>query len=169
MTYFTKDIVYFVCTVIELNSKRCTHFRVEEVRVQLKGVVRLWRVHLKVVSTDWNVELCRVLQKRNVEVCRVQLKRNIELCRVQLKRMINQQCCSTTAPHCLAVRSSIWALCTVFKYKHKYKHCQGHNGPKTLCTLTHSTSLVQSRSFNKLWYLGQTSWFCLAEGENYIK
>ena len=37
MTYFTKDIVYFVCTLIELKSKKCTHFRVEEVRVQLKG------------------------------------------------------------------------------------------------------------------------------------
>ena len=46
------------------------------------------------------------------------------------------------------------------------KHC--HNGPKALSTLTHSTSLVQNRSFNKLWYLGQTSaWLCLAKGEKY--
>ena len=38
------------------------------------------------------------------------------------------------------------------------------NVPKSLSTLTHSTPLVQSRSFNKLWNLGQTSaWFCLAK------
>ena len=49
------------------------------------------------------------------------------------------------------------------------KHCQRHIRPKALSMLTHSTPLVQSRSFNKLWYLGQTSWFCLAKGENYIK
>ena len=30
------------------------------------------------------------------------------------------------------------------------KHCQRHNGPTVLNTLTHSTPLVQSRSFNKL-------------------
>ena len=48
------------------------------------------------------------------------------------------------------------------------KHC--HNGPKALSTSTHSTPLVQSRSFNKLWYLGQTSaWLCLAKGENYTR
>ena len=41
MTYFTKDIVYFVCTVIELNSEKCTDFRVEEVIVQLKAIVNL--------------------------------------------------------------------------------------------------------------------------------
>ena len=28
------------------------------------------------------------------------------------------------------------------------KHCQGHNGPKALSTLTLSTPLVQCRSFN---------------------
>ena len=32
----------------------------------------------------------------------------------------------------------------------KRKLCQRHNGPKALSTLTHSTPLVQSRSFNKL-------------------
>ena len=37
------------------------------------------------------------------------------------------------------------------------KHSQKHNGPKTLSTLTHSTTLFQSRGFNKLWNLGQTS------------
>ena len=30
------------------------------------------------------------------------------------------------------------------------KHCQKHNEPKVLSTLTHSTTLVQSRSFNKI-------------------
>ena len=39
-------------------------------------------------------------------------------------------------------------------------HCQRHNGHKALSTLTHLTHLVQSRSFNKLWNLSQTSaWF----------
>ena len=34
--------------------------------------------------------------------------------------------------------------------------------------LTHSTSWVQSRSFNKLWNLGQTlAWFWLAKGKKY--
>ena len=37
-----------------------------------------------------------------------------------------------------------------------FKHCQRHNGPKALSTLIHSTPLVQSRSFNKLWNLDQT-------------
>ena len=37
-----------------------------------------------------------------------------------------------------------------------------------MSTLTHSKPLVQSRIFNKLWYLGQTSaWLCLAKGEKY--
>lgn len=41
---------------------------------------------------------------------------------------------------------------------------------QALTTLTHSTPLVQSRSFNKLWNLGQTSvWFCLARGEKYVE
>ena len=43
------------------------------------------------------------------------------------------------------------------------KHCQRHNGPKALSTLTHSIPSVQSKSFTKLWNLGQTSaCFCLA-------
>ena len=46
------------------------------------------------------------------------------------------------------------------------KLCQRQNRPKALSTLTHSTPLVQSKSFNKLWNFGQTSaWFCLAKGE----
>ena len=36
--------------------------------------------------------------------------------------------------------------------------------PKTLRTLTNSTPIVQSRSFNKLWNLGQ-AWLCLAKGK----
>ena len=48
------------------------------------------------------------------------------------------------------------------------KHCQRHNRPKALSMLIHSTPLVQNRSFNKLWNLGETSaWFCLAKGEKY--
>ena len=44
-----------------------------------------------------------------------------------------------------------------------------HNGVKALSTLTQSTPLYQSRSFNNLWYLGQTSaWFCFARGEEYM-
>ena len=45
----------------------------------------------------------------------------------------------------------------IIKDRHPWtlKHCQRHNGPKALSTLTHSTTLVQSRSFNKLWNLGQ--------------
>ena len=47
---------------------------------------------------------------------------------------------------------------------------------KTITIRTHtieylapSTPSVQSRSFNKLWNLGQTSaWFCLAKGEKWI-
>ena len=31
------------------------------------------------------------------------------------------------------------------------KYCQTHNGSKALSTLAHSTSLVQSRSFNNHW------------------
>ena len=38
----------------------------------------------------------------------------------------------------------------------KRKHCQRHNGPKALSTLTHSTPLVQSRNINKLWNFYQT-------------
>ena len=34
--------------------------------------------------------------------------------------------------------------------QHLTKHCPRHNGPKALSTLTHSTPLIQSRSFNKL-------------------
>ena len=30
------------------------------------------------------------------------------------------------------------------------RHCQMHNGPKALSTLTNSTYIVQSKSFNKL-------------------
>ena len=46
-----------------------------------------------------------------------------------------------------------------------WKHCQRHNGPEVLSNLTHSTPSVQSRSFNKLWNLGQTSAsFCLEKG-----
>ena len=41
------------------------------------------------------------------------------------------------------------------KVRIQKKHCQRHNGPKTLSTLTQSTPLVQNRSFNKLWNLGQ--------------
>ena len=41
---------------------------------------------------------------------------------------------------------------------------------QALRTLTHLTPLVQSRSFNNLWNLGQTSvWFCLEKGEKYIE
>ena len=40
------------------------------------------------------------------------------------------------------------------------KHYQRHSGPKTLSTLTHSTPLVQSRSFNKPWNLGQLGFVC---------
>ena len=36
-------------------------------------------------------------------------------------------------------------------------HCQRHDRPKALSTLSRSTLLVQSRNFEKLWYLGQTS------------
>ena len=50
----------------------------------------------------------------------------------------------------------------------KIKHCQRNSGTKALSTSTHSTLLVQSRSFNKHWNLGQISaWFCLAKGEKY--
>ena len=35
------------------------------------------------------------------------------------------------------------------------KHCERRNVPKALSTLTHSTTSVQSRSFNKLWNLSQ--------------
>ena len=44
---------------------------------------------------------------------------------------------------------------------------QRHNGPNALCTLTLSTPRFQSRSFNKLWNLTQSSvLFCLAKGES---
>ena len=36
------------------------------------------------------------------------------------------------------------------KVRIQMKHCQKHNGPKALSTLTQSTSIVQNRSFNKL-------------------
>ena len=50
------------------------------------------------------------------------------------------------------------------------RHCQRHNRPKALSTLTHSTTLLQSRSFNKLWSLCQTlAGFCLVKGGKYIK
>ena len=50
------------------------------------------------------------------------------------------------------------------------KHCQKHNGPMSMSTLTHSTPLAQSRSFNKLRNLGQTlAWFCLVKSEKYIE
>ena len=51
----------------------------------------------------------------------------------------------------------------------KIKHWQRNSGAKALSTSTNSTLLVQSRSFNKHWNLGQTSaaWFCLAKGEKY--
>ena len=50
------------------------------------------------------------------------------------------------------------------------KHCQRHNGPKAMRTLTHSIPLVQRRSLNKLWNLGQTSaLFGLAKGEKCIE
>ena len=42
---------------------------------------------------------------------------------------------------------------------HTYIHCQRHYRPQTLCTLTHSTHLVPSRSFNKHWNLGPTCFF----------
>ena len=42
------------------------------------------------------------------------------------------------------------------------KHCQRHNGPKALSTLTQSTPLVESRSFNKIiksWSNFSLVWF----------
>ena len=60
---------------------------------------------------------------------------------------------------------------TVFeqeKYLLINKHCQRHNRPKALGTLTHSTPFVQGKSFNKLWNLNQTSpWYCLAKSKIY--
>ena len=47
------------------------------------------------------------------------------------------------------------------------KHCPQHNGPKAVSTLTHTTPLVQSKSFKKLWNVGQTS-ALLAKCEKYI-
>ena len=52
----------------------------------------------------------------------------------------------------------------------KIEHYQRHNGPKALNTLTHSTPFVQSRGFNKLWNLGQTSaWSCLTKVKKYVE
>ena len=46
------------------------------------------------------------------------------------------------------------------------KHCQRHNGTKALSTLTHSTPLVQSRSFNKFSILGQIwAWVLVGKGQ----
>ena len=57
-------------------------------------------------------------------------------------------------------------LCKIYKRKHSKEHCQRHNRPKALSTLTHSTILFQIRSLNKHWNLGQTSvWFCSKEQE----
>ena len=39
----------------------------------------------------------------------------------------------------------------------KQKHCRRHKWPKALNALTQSTPLFQSKSFNNLWNLGQTS------------
>ena len=48
------------------------------------------------------------------------------------------------------------------------KHCQRHNGPKALRTLTQLTLFFQSRGFYNLWNLGQASaWFCLAIGKKW--
>ena len=45
------------------------------------------------------------------------------------------------------------------------KHCQKHNGPKALSTLTHATPLALNRSSNKLLYLGKTSaWIFFGKG-----
>ena len=44
----------------------------------------------------------------------------------------------------------------LFDKEDAMKHCQSQNGPMALSTFTHSTHKVQSSSFNKLWYLGQT-------------
>ena len=40
-------------------------------------------------------------------------------------------------------------ICKIYKRKHSKEHCQRHNRPKALSTLTHSPPLVQSRSFKK--------------------
>ena len=40
-------------------------------------------------------------------------------------------------------------LCKIYKRKHSKEHCQRHNRPKALSTLTPSPPLVQSRSFKK--------------------
>ena len=56
---------------------------------------------------------------------------------------------------CLSLLCNLWL-----------KYCQRPNWPKALSTMTYSTPLVQSRSFNKLWNLGKTyTLFCLAKGE----
>ena len=56
------------------------------------------------------------------------------------------------------------------KVRIQMNQCQRHNWPNALSTWTQSTPLVQNRSFNKLWNLGQTSaWFCLAKGEKNIE
>ena len=57
------------------------------------------------------------------------------------------------------------------KWQHKIKKiAKGTTGTKALLsTLTHSTPSVQSRSFNKLWNLGQSSaWLYFVKGEKYI-
>ena len=48
----------------------------------------------------------------------------------------------------LTSKSEILTDLTNTKGLKKKKHCQRHNGPKALSTLTHSTPLVQSRNFN---------------------
>ena len=60
--------------------------------------------------------------------------------------------------------------CTINASEQKYKHRQRHNEPKALSTLTHSTTLFQSKSFNMCRHHGQTLvWYCLKKGEKNIQ
>ena len=54
------------------------------------------------------------------------------------------------------------------KVRIQKKHCQRHDGPKALSILTQSTPLVQNRSFNKLWNLGQTSAWLVNVRKSYL-
>ena len=55
------------------------------------------------------------------------------------------------------------------KAKKKNRQNIGKGTTEALSRLTHSTPLAQSRSFNKLWNIGQSlAWFCLGKVEKYI-
>ena len=55
------------------------------------------------------------------------------------------------------------------KVRIQMNQCQRHNWPNALSTWTQSTPLVQNRSFNKIWNLGQASAWLVNVRKSYLR